>query len=54
MEPQELERAFERLGEEHGLDGRCTVGERETTVVFEDGDGHQHLFFFATPPTVEW
>ncbi|MBV9691671.1 MAG: hypothetical protein JO202_18395 [Ktedonobacteraceae bacterium] len=54
MDPQEVEQSFEQIGVELGLEGAATVAEKQTTVVYEDEYGHQHLFVFVTRPDIEW
>lgn len=54
MTPREVTESFEQLGEELGLDGRCIVWTEQTSVTFEDPEGNQHHFEFATDPNLDW
>jgi len=44
---RKIEADFETMGRDLGMDARCIASESSTGVVFEDANGHHHLFNFA-------
>ncbi len=53
LNPEKIREFYEQVGEELGLDGRCSVGGFSTYVTFEETEtGYQHTFVFATDPAV--
>jgi hypothetical protein len=54
MTPEQIEQQLIAVGEALGLDSRCSVNDIETDALYEDADGNQHVFNFATDPSVDF